>query len=219
MSVTTWADVAKAVDGAPAVPDSRSGFLGPLVGGMEDLLRIFEGTFERAGVPYAYGFAIIGLTILIKALTFPLTKKQVCLLLLALLPAAPLRLGRIPYLVWSGGFRFQVESSLAIQRLQPQVKALQERHKGDQQTLQMETARLYKDAQVNPLAGKKGGKGGGKELCCLSVYRVVPSEMTGIIHTHTYIYIYIDHNRRLSPDLGNDSRFHCALPLSHGGCI
>lgn len=29
-------------------------------------------------VPYAYGFAIILLTVLVKAATFPLTKKQVC---------------------------------------------------------------------------------------------------------------------------------------------
>ena len=31
-------------------------------------------------VPYSYGFAIILLTVLVKAATFPLTKKQVLLL-------------------------------------------------------------------------------------------------------------------------------------------
>ncbi|CAG9465754.1 unnamed protein product [Pedinophyceae sp. YPF-701] len=47
----------------------------------------------------------------------------------------------------------QVESTLSMQALQPRVKDLQERYKGDQEQLQMETARLYREAGVNPLAG------------------------------------------------------------------
>ncbi|KAL9332750.1 hypothetical protein ACSQ67_002360 [Phaseolus vulgaris] len=73
-------------------------------------------------VPYAYGFAIILLTVLVKAATFPLTKKQ-------------------------------VESSLAMRTLQPQIKAIQERYAGDPERIQLETARLYKLANINPLAG------------------------------------------------------------------
>lgn len=47
----------------------------------------------------------------------------------------------------------QVESTMAMQTIQPRVKELQERYKNDNERLQMETARLYKDAGVNPLAG------------------------------------------------------------------
>lgn len=47
----------------------------------------------------------------------------------------------------------QVESTLAMQALQPSIKEIQTRYKNDQERLQVETARLYKEAGVNPLAG------------------------------------------------------------------
>ncbi|KAG1339202.1 inner membrane protein PPF-1, chloroplastic [Cocos nucifera] len=47
----------------------------------------------------------------------------------------------------------QVESSLAMQNLQPKIKAIQERYAGNQERIQLETARLYRQAGVNPLAG------------------------------------------------------------------
>lgn len=47
----------------------------------------------------------------------------------------------------------QVESTLAMQNLQPKIKAIQTRYQGDQERIQLETARLYKQAGVNPLAG------------------------------------------------------------------
>ncbi|XP_062212997.1 ALBINO3-like protein 1, chloroplastic [Phragmites australis] len=47
----------------------------------------------------------------------------------------------------------QVESALAMRSLQPQVKAIQERYAGDQERIQLETARLYKLSGINPLAG------------------------------------------------------------------
>jgi membrane protein insertase Oxa1/YidC/SpoIIIJ len=40
----------------------------------------------------------------------------------------------------------QVESTVAIQALQPRVKELQAKYANDQETLQLETARLYRDA-------------------------------------------------------------------------
>ena len=52
----------------------------------------------------------------------------------------------------------QVESTLAMQNLQPKIKAIQERYKGDQERIQLETARLYKQAGVNPLAGALSSK-------------------------------------------------------------
>uniref|UniRef100_A0A6V7QRY0 Membrane insertase YidC/Oxa/ALB C-terminal domain-containing protein n=1 Tax=Ananas comosus var. bracteatus TaxID=296719 RepID=A0A6V7QRY0_ANACO len=84
--------------------------------------QVLKDGLSALHVPCAYGFAIILLTVLVKAATFPLTKKQ-------------------------------VESALAMRSLQPQVKAIQQRYAGDQERIQLETARLYKLAGVNPLAG------------------------------------------------------------------
>ncbi|KAJ4798024.1 Membrane protein insertase YidC [Rhynchospora pubera] len=89
---------------------------------MELILKILKDGLSTLHVPYAYGFAIILLTVLVKAATFPLTKKQ-------------------------------VESALAVRTLQPQVKAIQQQYAGDQERIQLETARLYKLAGINPLAG------------------------------------------------------------------
>ena len=74
------------------------------------------------GVPYSYGYAILALTVLVKVVTFPLTKKQ-------------------------------VEGSIQMQAIQPRVKELQAMYANDPERLQMETARLYKEANFNPLAG------------------------------------------------------------------
>ncbi len=43
----------------------------------------------------------------------------------------------------------QVESTVAIQALQPRVKELQLKYANDQETLQVETARLYQAAGEN----------------------------------------------------------------------
>jgi len=86
------------------------------------MLRAIDSQFEKAHVPYSYGFAIIALTVLVKLVTFPLSQQQ-------------------------------VKSSVAVQALQPRVKELQTRYAAEPETLQIETARLYKTAGVNPLAG------------------------------------------------------------------
>ena len=49
--------------------------------------------------------------------------------------------------------RLQVKSTMAMQALAPNVKELQAKYADDQQRLQLETSRLYKQANVNPLAG------------------------------------------------------------------
>ncbi|KAJ6355973.1 hypothetical protein OIU78_004156 [Salix suchowensis] len=89
---------------------------------LESTLKVLKDGLSSVHVPYAYGFAIILLTILVKAATFPLSKKQ-------------------------------VESAMAMRSLQPQIKAIQQRYAGDQERIQLETARLYKLAGINPLAG------------------------------------------------------------------
>ncbi len=47
----------------------------------------------------------------------------------------------------------QIKSQRAMQALAPQIKALQEKHKGDRESLQRETMELYRKEGTNPLMG------------------------------------------------------------------
>nr|XP_043609338.1 inner membrane protein ALBINO3, chloroplastic [Erigeron canadensis] len=98
------------------------GWFGFISDAMEVVLKVLKDGLTAVHVPYAYGFAIILLTVLVKVATLPLTKQQ-------------------------------VESTLAMQNLQPKLKAIQQRYAGNQERIQLETSRLYKQAGVNPLAG------------------------------------------------------------------
>ncbi|CAM6063852.1 unnamed protein product [Sphagnum tenellum] len=125
----TLADATAAVttDAGQTAVDSvqkQSGgdWLSGVTGSLEVALMFLKDGLTKLRVPYAYGFAIILLTFLVKAATYPLTKSQ-------------------------------VESTLAMQNLNPKIKAIQQRYQGDQERIQLETARLYKQAGVNPLAG------------------------------------------------------------------
>jgi YidC/Oxa1 family membrane protein insertase len=67
----------------------------------------------------SWGLAIVGLTVLVRALLLPLTLKQ-------------------------------VKSMQSLQRLQPEIKALQAKHKDDKQRLNQEMMAFYRDNKVNP---------------------------------------------------------------------
>jgi YidC/Oxa1 family membrane protein insertase len=69
-----------------------------------------------------FGVAIICLTIIVRALLFPIAHKQFA-------------------------------SMAAMRKVQPKMKALQERYKDDKPRLQQEMMQLYKTEKVNPLAG------------------------------------------------------------------
>ena len=56
----------------------------------------------------------------------------------------------------------QIKSQRAMQALQPKVKELQEKHKGDRETLQRELMELYRKEKANPLMG------------CLPIFLQVP---------------------------------------------
>lgn len=75
----------------------------------------------------------------------------------------------------------QIKSQRAMQALQPKVKELQEKHKGDRETLQKEMMELYRKEKANPLMG------------CLPMFLQVPVFL-GLFHIL----------RRLNPDR-NDS--------------
>ncbi|CAO2199006.1 unnamed protein product [Urochloa humidicola] len=107
---------------AAEVVQKNGGWFGFISEALEVVLKVLKDGLSAVHVPYAYGFAIILLTIIVKAATLPLTKQQ-------------------------------VESTLAMQNLQPQLKAIQQRYAGNQERIQLETARLYRQAGVNPLAG------------------------------------------------------------------
>nr|WP_277605291.1 membrane protein insertase YidC [Glycomyces sp. L485] len=47
----------------------------------------------------------------------------------------------------------QIRSQRAMQKLAPEIKALQERYKGDRETLQREMMELYRKEKANPLMG------------------------------------------------------------------
>jgi YidC/Oxa1 family membrane protein insertase len=63
----------------------------------------------------------------------------------------------------------QIKSQRAMQTLQPQVKALQAKHKGDRETLQREMMELYRKEKANPLMG------------CLPIFLQIPV-FIGLFH-------------------------------------
>jgi YidC/Oxa1 family membrane protein insertase len=63
----------------------------------------------------------------------------------------------------------QIKSQRAMQAIQPRMKELQEKHKGDRETLQQEVMKLYKEEKVNPLMG------------CLPMFLQVPV-FIGLLH-------------------------------------
>jgi YidC/Oxa1 family membrane protein insertase len=77
----------------------------------------------------------------------------------------------------------QIKSQRAMQALQPQVKALQEKHKGDRETLQKEMMELYRKEKANPLMG------------CLPMFLQIPVFL-GLFHVL----------RRLNPNKGEGAK-------------
>jgi YidC/Oxa1 family membrane protein insertase len=78
----------------------------------------------------------------------------------------------------------QIKSQRAMQALQPKVKQLQEKHKGDRETLQKEMMELYKVEKANPLMG------------CLPMFLQIPVFL-GLFHVL----------RRLNPDNANPTLY------------
>ena len=88
---------------------------------VQQVITVLYNMTATVGLPN-YGLAIIIMTIIVKILLYPLTKKQ-------------------------------IESTKAMMAMQPKMKAIQEKYKNDKQRLNMELANLYKQENVNPLAG------------------------------------------------------------------
>lgn len=106
-------------------PDYGGGFWtiwGSFVNFIALALISFDLVLEAINIPYAFGFAIILFTLIVRGATFPLNMQQ-------------------------------IKSSKAMQELQPKLKELQEKHKGDREKLAQEQMALYKEHGVNPLGG------------------------------------------------------------------
>jgi len=77
----------------------------------------------------------------------------------------------------------QIKSQRAMQALQPKIKALQEKHKGDRVSMQQELMELYKQEKANPLMG------------CLPMFLQIPV-FIGLFHTL----------RHLRPDMSDHGK-------------
>jgi YidC/Oxa1 family membrane protein insertase len=88
----------------------------------QPLIDVFEAVlkFIHNSVGVSWGFSIVLLTVVIRAVLIPLTLKQ-------------------------------FHSMQALQRLQPELKALQNKYKDDKQRQQQEIMKFYKENKVNPL--------------------------------------------------------------------
>jgi YidC/Oxa1 family membrane protein insertase len=88
----------------------------------QPLIDIFEAVlkFFHDNVGISWGFSIVLLTVVMRAILVPLTFKQ-------------------------------FHSMQKLQRLQPQLKALQAKYKDDKQRQQQEMMKFYKENQINPL--------------------------------------------------------------------
>jgi YidC/Oxa1 family membrane protein insertase len=85
--------------------------LNPVLNGLIGLSTIFFGSF---------GLAIIALTVIVRLILWPLTKRQ-------------------------------LNSTKAMQSMQPKIQELQKKYGKDKQKLQQEMMKLYKEAGINPM--------------------------------------------------------------------
>ncbi len=82
----------------------------------------------------------------------------------------------------------QLKGMRAMQALQPQIKALQEKYKNDKQRMQQEMMRFYKENKVNPLAS------------CIPLLAQLP----------VFITLFYVLRHELPPDMGCPEAGHCA---------
>ena len=94
----------------------------PIFQAMFIILVAFYDLFTYIGLPAAIGWAIVMLTLIVRALVIPLVRKQLV-------------------------------SQRRMQLLQPEMKEIQRRYKGDAMKTREAQQALYKERGINPLAG------------------------------------------------------------------
>ena len=85
------------------------------------IIQTIYHLLESIGYP-SFGLAIVLMTVIIKIVLFPLTKKQ-------------------------------IESTRAMMKIQPKMDEIRKKYKNDPTRLNQELAKLYKENNMNPLAG------------------------------------------------------------------
>jgi YidC/Oxa1 family membrane protein insertase len=144
------------------VPYFASNPLQPLIDFFEAILKFFH---DSIGLPW--GWAIIALTIIVRACLLPLTFKQ-------------------------------FHSMQRLAHLQPELKKIQEKHKGDKERMNQEVMRFYRENKVNPLAS------------CLPMVAQFP------VFISLYYMLRTDLRRDICPEINGPGTAHYANPIPCG---
>jgi YidC/Oxa1 family membrane protein insertase len=134
----------------------------PLIDFFEAILKIFH---DKVGL--GWGFSIIALTILVRAILLPLTFKQ-------------------------------FHSMQRLAHLQPEMKKLQERFKGDKERMNQEMMKFYRENKVNPFAS------------CLPMVAQFP------VFISLYYMLRTDLRRDICPEINGDHTPNFAHPIPCG---
>ncbi|HET6551452.1 MAG TPA: YidC/Oxa1 family membrane protein insertase [Solirubrobacter sp.] len=137
----------------------------PLIDFFEAILKFFH---DSIGLPW--GWAIIALTIIVRACLLPLTFKQ-------------------------------FHSMQRLAQLQPEMKKLQARFKGDKERLNQEMMRFYRENKVNPMAS------------CLPMVAQFP------VFISLYYMLRTDLRRDICPEINGEgtANFANPIPCGHSG--
>jgi YidC/Oxa1 family membrane protein insertase len=132
----------------------------------QPLIDVFEAVlkFFHNNVGISWGFSIVLLTVVMRAILVPLTVKQ-------------------------------FHSMQQMQRLQPQMKALQNKYKDDKQRQQQELMKFYKENQINPLGS------------CLPLVAQIP------VFISLFYMLRQDLRKNICPDI--QAKFHEAYAAAH----
>jgi YidC/Oxa1 family membrane protein insertase len=136
---------------------------------LQPLIDVFEGVMkffhDTVGIPW--GWSIIALTIIVRALLLPLTFKQ-------------------------------FHSMQRLAHLQPELKKIQDKFKGDKERMNQEVMRFYRENKVNPLAS------------CLPMVAQFP------VFISLYYMLRTDLRRDICPEINGPGTQHYATPIPCG---
>src|SRR4051794_36156627 len=136
--------------------------LQPLIDVFESILKFFHDS-----VGLQWGWAIIALTVLVRAALLPLTFKQ-------------------------------FHSMQRLAHLQPEMKKLQDRHKGDKERMNQEMMKFYRENKVNPFSS------------CLPMVAQFP------VFISLYYMLRVDLRRDICPEINGPGSPHYASPIPCG---
>jgi YidC/Oxa1 family membrane protein insertase len=136
---------------------------------IQPLIDFFEGIlkFFHDSIGFGWGFSIIALTLLVRAILLPLTFKQ-------------------------------FHSMQRLAHLQPEMKKLQERFKGDKERMNQEMMKFYRENKVNPFAS------------CLPMVAQFP------VFISLYYMLRTDLRRDICPDINGVGTPNFAHPIPCG---